>query len=500
VIGPDPSPDAPRAAVRGVVPTREAVAADVRRIIGGCRARGDFERLDTPALDRLLALQGRDHEQGPDLVAEAIAAVDRDRYRRFLEILLPLPFDEGERWPSLGRSRRGPGRGDLAAAVFDLDTWDGCTRATQSLDGRSRRDWAELHLATALIEQAAGPPMGSAERPASPDDDAAAGTRRHPRAAVIVAAVVAVLVLAGAAILLATSTSTSRHGAGSGAGGRAAVAGTSPTHASGVLAATCVPVGEPGPALASEWGSRVLLDTLRDVYARAGGSARLGCGLGPARRWEDLVVQEIDSGEEHLPAAIVVSGPHHGMVLNGAQWGSYRRVGAADGHLAQTVGGVPEQAVTRPDGSVELDLSQGTVMVAEAADEPYFWLPAAYVAWWRDHPELGRPTGNPLPTFAQDFEHGIAAVAALGAPDPHILPIADPGAGLPPAASRRGHILRQLDGTAWWVDRSDRRHWIPSAEVWDCLGGEEVVLPHDVPGFAVASLPRGSHARCPKHH
>jgi hypothetical protein len=493
VIGPDPTPGGSRPSVRGVVPTREAVAADVRRVIGGCRTRGDFERLETPALDRLLALEGRHHGQGPELLARAIASVERERYRRFLEILLPLPFDEGERWPSLGRSRRGPGRGDLAAAVFDLDTWDGCTRASQALDGRSRRDWAELHLATALLEQATGPQAGGADRSASHERNSHAGDRRRPRSAVLAVAVVVVLVIVGAALAAAAAVAPSDPPRSR---GRVAARGPSRGAPSGVLAATCVPVGQPGPALAAEWGSRELLDTVREVYERAGGPARLGCGLSPAQRWEQLVVQELDSGEEHLPAAIVVSAPDKGMYLNGAQWGSYKRIGAADGHLAQTVGGLPEQAVTRPDGSVEVDLSQGTIMVAEYPDQPYFWLASGFVSWWRDHPEVGRPTGNPLPTFTQDFEHGIGVVPGMGAGEPQVLPIADPSTGLPAPEARRGHILRQLDSTAWWIDGSDTRHWIPTGEVWNCLGGERMLIPAQVPGYAIASLRPGRHATC----
>ena len=83
------------AAVRGIVPSREDVAADVRKVIGGCRSRGDFQRLETPAFDQLLALLQLGHDDGPDLLARGIAAVDRTNYRQFLEILLPLPFEEG---------------------------------------------------------------------------------------------------------------------------------------------------------------------------------------------------------------------------------------------------------------------------------------------------------------------------------------------------------------------------------------------------------------------
>jgi hypothetical protein len=480
-------------AVRGVVPSREDVATDVRKVVGGCRSRGDFQRLDTPALDQLLALRKLTHDDGPDLLARGIAAVEPARYRQFLEILLPMPFDEGERWPSLGPSRRGPGRGDLAAAVFGLDTWDGCTRPSITLDDRSRRDWAELHLATALIQVAAG----DQEASAVPDvpDPLPVESRWQPRISILVAAAAGLIVVALIAAFFIDRADGSDDPSES--AGRRAPTALAPTSVpEGVLSEQCISTGTLDAEVGARPDAGVWTSTLRSIYAHAEETAPLGCAIKPAYAWEGMVVQELDSGEAHLPAAIVASEPAIGIVLNGAQWGAYKRIGSGDGTLVEEVAGPPLRTVARPDGAVEVESENGVVMVAETADSPYFWIFGPYVAWWKAHPELGLPTENPLPTLSQDLQHGRAEVPRSGGQpqavlDPH------PESDLPPPSERRGHILRQADGTTWWIDRFDRRHWIATGEVWTCLGGEEAEYPTDVPGHAIATLPLARHAKCP---
>jgi hypothetical protein len=265
-----------------------------------------------------------------------------------------------------------------------------------------------------------------------------------------------------------------------------------------VLPEQCVKIGSLSDDVAAEPDAPQDAATLRSLYEAAGGGQRLGCAVAPAHRWRGLLVQEYE-GEPDLPGAVVVTGAGTGIVLDPAQWGSYRRVGAADGSQAQRVGGVPERIVPRPDGSIEVELSRGVVMVAESRNAPYFWILADYVAWWRSHPELGLPTANPLPSLTQEFQHGQAKVTATSAglgPDPEVTLVGDPAAELPPPPSRRRHILREPDGTAWWIDAQDRRHWIASAEVWQCLGGEAVAFSEDVPGYAIATLPLAPHAAC----
>jgi hypothetical protein len=102
-----------------------------------------------------------------------------------------------------------------------------------------------------------------------------------------------------------------------------------------------------------------------------------------------------------------------------------------------------------------------------------------------------------------DFEHGYMTADAadfgsllLGAPAEDAVVVPDPAEPLRGTAVA-GHIVRQVTGTAWFVDEDGRRHWIPSGEAWDCLGGADAVAANDLPGWAVATLPLAEAARCP---
>lgn len=151
------------------------------------------------------------------------------------------------------------------------------------------------------------------------------------------------------------------------------------------------------------------------------------------------------------------------ICMNQAQYSSYHQIGGRSGDIAQIVGGLPERIVTARDGHVEIQLSAGTLLVAERSDAPYFWIAGAYVPWWRHHLGIGIPVENPLPRLRQGFQHGYAQIRP-GVTEPEFHPVADPAALLPPHAIV--HILRQPDGTAWLIvkqrgrlARVDPRRW-----------------------------------------
>ena len=249
--------------------------------------------------------------------------------------------------------------------------------------------------------------------------------------------------------------------------------------------------GVQNEADAEQWRQR-----LRSVFDRAGGEATAGCPTGAAYRWHRLVVQEMS--RDGVPSGSLVVSPNNvDVYLNRAAWGSYHQLGGREGDAAQIRGGLIDRIVEHTDGHVEIELSTGSVLVAERRDAPYFWIPAAYVPWWRNHPELGLPTGNPLPPGSQDFQHGIATVDP-GITGPPVARIVEhPEQELPTLDAIRGRILRQPDSTAWFVDVEGRRLWIPDGATWSCLGGEQRRLSRDLPGYAIATLPLAGQARCP---
>ena len=477
--------------------TRELVAADLRAVIGRCRSLGDFDNLVTPALDELVRIAGGERRDLPNHLAAAVGTVEDERYRRFLEILLPLPFRPGSPWPQLGSNRSGAGRGEEAARqAFDL-SWDACNRSGQMLDGRSRREWAELLLADSLrlelddahrarvdvgAETGTGindPGVGGSGPDAEVEGVPGRGRRRWGLVAAVLVALSVVGIVAGLKL-----------------GGRAPGGSLAAPVASTTSAVRCgVPASLDADLAGSPDAARVR-SGLEDLLGQVGGTGRIGCALGPARRWQDVVVEEHDSGEDGLPGALVLAPSHQGLYLSPEAYATYRRLGGGDGSFAQKIGGIPDRVDDFADGHSEVTLSKGVVLVEGTAGAPYFWIAAPYVAWWRAHPELGLPTSNPMPDLSQDFEHGrvLAIGSDTGGPKP--LMSTNPGAALP--AARAGHILRQSDGTSWWIDDRDRRWWIATGGVWTCLGGASVALPDEVSGDAIATLPFAGHATCPR--
>ena len=70
-----------------------------------------------------------------------------------------------------------------------------------------------------------------------------------------------------------------------------------------------------------------------------------------------------------------------------------------------------------------------------------------------------------------------------------------PGAGLA-GLDLEGSFLRQPTGTVWFVE-DGVRHWVPTGEVYDCLGGDAVVVADEVAGSDIATLRLGEPAGCP---
>jgi hypothetical protein len=185
------------------------------------------------------------------------------------------------------------------------------------------------------------------------------------------------------------------------------------------------------------------------------------------------------------------------LYLNNAAWGAYHQLGGKTGDAAQSTAGLPVRSLPYADGHVEIELSAGVVLVAEKVDAPYFWIPAVFVSWWRDHQaQVGLPTGNPLPTFRQDFQKGFVSVNPPQLAVPVLTAVDNPQRELPALDTIRGHILREPDGTAWFISATGQRLWIADGPTWDCLGGDSKRISQDLPGYAVASLPFGGQAQC----
>lgn len=440
----------------------EDVVADLRVVQARASTADRLLGLELPALDELTgSIDGR--LALPGIVFDAIERLPDVRVRNAGHALLPFPYNETE-WGSLKT------RGGLAAKAYGVafDTF----RKTGPDRPKSRQETLLEEIARQLLTQLA-PDQAAEQTPAR--------GRKWPLAAagIAVATVIAVLV-----ILIVGRDDAVSHRQAAGAGARQAPACNGK-------------IGELGQSVAHENDPKKLTSRLLSAFKANGGMKRLGCAAAAAERWQSLVVQTLaHDGTSNGALVLIPDGTDRWM--NNAAYRSYHQIGSRDGNMAQLIGGLPQRVVHDRNGQVEIDLSTGAVLVAERDDAPYFWIAAAYVPWWRSHPEVGRPVGNPLPAFRQDFSQGLATVQP-GDREPQFSDVPDPSSQLP--AGINGRILRQVDGTAWLIKREGSRlvrRWIPDGGTWVCLGGDRIRVQPDLPGFVIASLPFAGQARCPR--
>ncbi len=438
----------------------ERVVADLRVVQARASGMDRLLGLALPALDqRMHGHGGRDAL--PAVLAEAIDDIGDVTMRAAARHLFPLPY-------GLAPWETGKARGTRAAGEFGV-----------SYDAFRKRGEGRPVSRLELVIDAVATRFEALTEPVHPEHHVRSPYRQ--RTAWVGVGLIAALAVTLGILLLDRDTSST---------GGASAGGATPakTHCDRS-------VGDLDGPVAAEPVAKSVARELTVTFDKAGGS-KLGCAAGAAYRWKSLIVQDLVRA--HTPNGSLVIVPNGVKIwMNQAQYTSYHQLGGRSGDVAQLVGGLPERIVTAPDGHVEIQLSAGTVLVAERRDAPYFWIPGAYVAWWRDHPELGIPVENPLPSLHQDFLHGYAQIRP-GANEPEFHPVADSGARLPPHLA--GHILRQPDGTAWLVVKHRDalvRKWIPDGETWNCVGGDAVAMHPDTDGLVVVALPYAGHAQCP---
>lgn len=281
----------------------------------------------------------------------------------------------------------------------------------------------------------------------------------------------------------------------------------------------------------SESGPRRVVGDERDapscqkvVAAPGGPSAALeaavttvapgACAGGEPDRLVDAEVQPIADGLGRDLGVVVLPPGRTPVLLTPAMWASYREIaGKGKPENAVTFGGYPVGVEQPRQNLVRVRLDRGGLLLGHRDDTQMFWLPAPVARQWRQQAgavgDLGLPTSNPYLGADQrvhlDFEGGymsasVGDVAAFlegkGDPEVRVVVPADRTGPLGDPQPRRG-IVRQVTGTAWWVDARGRRHWIPDGGTWDCLGGAGAVAADDLPGYAVATLPLGMVATCP---
>jgi hypothetical protein len=194
-------------------------------------------------------------------------------------------------------------------------------------------------------------------------------------------------------------------------------------------------------------------------------------------------------------------------------WQSYSEISGKSPLDSPAYGGYPVgiDSYDDPD-AVAIRLDNGGLVMGPREDTQLFWIPAQGVQRWSELGGLRGALGFPssilkvsLEGAVIEFQRGALHVSAdnvaplyAGQTVPIELVIpADPADGLDIDAIR-DRLVRQWDGTAWWVDGAGVRHWVPDPATWACLGGDDAVFPgaDDLHGWTVWLFPLGAPATC----
>jgi hypothetical protein len=263
--------------------------------------------------------------------------------------------------------------------------------------------------------------------------------------------------------------------------------------------------GETGDPQPAQQNAAALAE---DLYRMSGGFRLLGC---PGNTVQDLgngevAYQELDTAQGDPNGALVVPAEASAILLNNAQWESYRQIGGKSGDDVYSTAGYPVGTRVQDGASwVELDEAHGVLLVGESADGPHFFIVKIAADLWLETGAvlgpLGLPTSNPHTReglFTQEFRGGYADLLPDGTLEITMVTPEEARAELPDDETLRGRILRQKEATAWWVNDELERLWIPSSEVFNCLGGFDAVAEGTVSvrGYAVQTLQYGGVATC----
>jgi hypothetical protein len=229
------------------------------------------------------------------------------------------------------------------------------------------------------------------------------------------------------------------------------------------------------------------------------------CPAGAASRFQAALVQDLVTNAGK-PAGVIIAPPSgQPLRFTQTQWATYREIaGRERPENAADFGGYPVSIQAMSD-AVVVELDGGGVLVGLTPDHPHYWIPpvaGAYTSWTTgggiDGP-LGLPTSNPYYTadeWRQDFQGGyMSAPRDLSQPATST-EVEEAGAELESLGNLAGRVLRQAGGQAWYVDQAGIAHWIPDGDTWNCLGASDLLVPADVSGYAVWSLPVGASATC----
>lgn len=267
------------------------------------------------------------------------------------------------------------------------------------------------------------------------------------------------------------------------------------------LGATMTPGGSPDGLAA----------LIRVAMEDQGGVAKTGC---PAHTvgvyfyeepdfvgFSDLWAQEFLGTDQGPQGTIIVdlASRHSQWIDRNLAGGYFGRIGM----LARLQDGLPVATDMYGKNPVA-HLQGGGILIGHGLDGPAMYIPGLAMGRWEGlggwDGELGLPMADINyrdGRLAQDYEGGYmyqntdGEILAVVVGDEQI------SEALAPVDEAIPGVLQGYDHTAWWIDGDRARHYIPSNEVLECLGGEPVIVLFEAPGWVSAQYPEGEPAACP---
>jgi hypothetical protein len=458
-----------------------------------------FLSMPAEEMAALSAATGPPSDDAIDRLCAAIAAIRDDTTRRLASAI--FPYETG--WPTRGLTERR----DLAAneiafvspRSFTDVRPDGSSHYRDVLMAIARELRAAAPEAESRAEIDAAQPDDAVPEVASPEEtqpismQLAARPPRQARWRWVPGGLAAAVLVVAVAVFVGARDGDAKDDTG---GARSASFGTP----AGAGTPCSVGIGEPASSLSPDADSR--------LRAHAADLDRVvpddGCAASLGYAFVGSIVQDVRVGGR--PAGVVMLSPDNAVVYLGeVLWQSYRQIIVGfPPEAAPEFAGYPLE-VGRDAGAVVVELDSGGALYGVDADTQAFWLPAEVRDAWEAaggvHGDLGLPTTNPIiddKAYYQEYERGFGRVLApVPARGPIELTVVDDAREqLAALGDLRGRIVEQRTSTSWYVDREGRRHWIPTGDVHECLGGTSNVAAREVPGFVVWLLPQGPTASC----
>jgi hypothetical protein len=237
------------------------------------------------------------------------------------------------------------------------------------------------------------------------------------------------------------------------------------------------------------------------------------CWAGPATAFVGGTIRPVESSDGASRGMYVTAPDGRAVYLTQPMWQSYGEISGKSAFDSPAYGGYPVGIDDYDDpDAVAIRLDNGGLVIGPREDTQLFWIPAQGVQRWTElgglRGALGFPSSNlkvDLDGAVIEFQRGALHVSADNVallyagqtvPIELVTPV-DPTDGLDIGAIRN-RLIRQWGGTAWWVDGSGVRHWVPDGATWSCLGGDDAVSAgaDDLHGWTVWLFPLGAPATC----